>query len=335
MLFNNQQYSADATESVLDLLLRQQQHISYSCKNGHCQTCLLKALNGNIDAAAQKGLKNTVIAQGYFLACQQKATSIESACYIDDKAIFSHAKLISKHFYNSDICRLRLETTTPLYYHAGQFVNLKNSKDSTRSYSLASLPSQDSFLEFHILKRDNGKMSRWIFEQFNVGDSIEYQGAIGDCFYTDINPQSTIILIGTSTGAAPLYGIARDAIHSGHKGNIHFYHGGLNKYSLYLHDELEALQKQVKHFYYIPSTTTKTVGGGIRLGRCNEIALSELAELSDKKNTIVYVCGNPEMVAATKKKAFLAGVSLNNIYSDPFEHQDLRQKPRELKPKAL
>jgi NAD(P)H-flavin reductase len=43
----------------------------------------------------------------------------------------------------------------------------------------------------------------------------------------------------------------------------------------------------------------------------------------------IYLCGYPPMVKTAKKQAFLAGAELQNILTDPYEMQDLRQVPRD------
>lgn len=325
MKFNDTEYTAAANESVLDLLLRSGQDISFSCKSGSCQSCLLKALKGDVDADAQRGLKSTAIEQGHFMACQQPAKTIEQACYVDEHALFGPAQLIEKHFYNADICRLRLEPSCALFYHAGQFINLKNPLGVSRSYSLASVPSLDPFLELHIHRKDHGEMSNWIFESFNEGDFIELQGPIGECFYSSSAPTMDIVMIGTGTGAAPLEGIARDAIRAGHKGDVHFYHGAQSLEYLYLHEILKTREKENANFFYHPCLLEKQASGNFRQGLCNDIALSEIKA---PINTLLYLCGNPEMVRTTSKAAFLSGVSIHNIFTDPFEYKELRKSPR-------
>src|SRR4051812_16858802 len=63
------EYPVAPGESVLDCLLRHEAAVSYSCKSGVCQACLMKSAGGNIPERAQRGLKDTLQAQGYFLAC--------------------------------------------------------------------------------------------------------------------------------------------------------------------------------------------------------------------------------------------------------------------------
>jgi ferredoxin len=113
MNFNNTEYQTQPNESVLDLLLRHAKQINYSCKNGHCQSCILQVIEGNVESAALKDLKDTATKQGHFLACQQKAHLIKQATYADIQSLFSPARLIDKSFYCDDICRIQIETTTP------------------------------------------------------------------------------------------------------------------------------------------------------------------------------------------------------------------------------
>jgi len=92
MYFNQQEFNEEDNESVLDLLLRQNIDISFSCRTGLCQSCLLQADNCEPDKNAQTGLKDIAVEQQQFLACMQKASSITAAKFIDDLDLFCSAK---------------------------------------------------------------------------------------------------------------------------------------------------------------------------------------------------------------------------------------------------
>ena len=77
MRFNNQSLTTDKDETVLELLLRNNIDISYSCESGLCQSCILECHSGEIYELAQKDLKSTAITQGHFIACKQKAFKID------------------------------------------------------------------------------------------------------------------------------------------------------------------------------------------------------------------------------------------------------------------
>ena len=129
-----------------------------------------------------------------------------------------------------------------------------------------------------------------------------------------------MLLIGTGSGLAPLSGILRDALHQGHAGPIHLYHGARNLNGLYLTDEFHSLSEQHHQFVYHPCVSDpETIPpAGIEKGRASDLALKNHPEL---KGWRVYLCGNPEMVRSTQMQAYLAGASLDAIHIDPFDSQ--------------
>jgi NAD(P)H-flavin reductase/ferredoxin len=313
-------------ETVLDALLRHKKEVSYSCLSGLCQSCLLHAIKGDIIPDAQSGLKSTAINSNHFLACQQPASTIDSVADIDLNALFSHAIVVEKSWYATDVLCLKLDPVNPHYYHAGQFINIRNPQGDIRSYSIANLPATEPFIELHIQRIVNGKLSTWLFDTVNLGDIIEFQGALGHCFYVpdSNNTDNDLMLIGTGTGAAPLIGIAKDALHAKHQGEIHFYHGVRAIESLYLQKQLTNLEEEYSNFYYYPCLSGEVNGEDNSLafhymnyGRASDIALQAI---SSPSTTQLFLCGNPDMVNTTKKMALLSGILPENIYTDPFEH---------------
>ncbi|MBV1909631.1 MAG: 2Fe-2S iron-sulfur cluster binding domain-containing protein [Kangiellaceae bacterium] len=333
MKFDQKSYQPNDNESVLDCLLRHDVAINYSCKSGNCQACLVRSLVGDIDLIAQKNLKPTFVKLGYFLACQQNASRVQQAARIRTELLFIPSKLLSKEMLNRDVCQLILRLKTPFDYRAGQFVNIKNSYGVVRSYSIACTPNDNNEIELHIKRKENGLMTRWIFDELEKGDDVEIQGPIGECFYSDLDPSSQLILIGTGTGAAPLLGILKDALNNNHQGTIAFYHGGRTLEELYLHQKLSELTLRHTNLKYIPCLSerseqdTEDNSSPVKLedGYCNQIALDRM---QPNANTLLYLCGNPEMVKQTQRSAFLKGISSSNIYIDPFEYKDLRETPR-------
>ncbi|WP_455223203.1 FAD-binding oxidoreductase [Kaarinaea lacus] len=313
--FENQQYEVESGESVLKGLQRHGVSIPSSCCSGICQTCLLLAVKGEIPAEAQKGLKPTLQKQNYFLACICKPeVNIEISLPGDEVRHRMPVRVVEKEFLNADVFRLRLVCEEPFEYFPGQFIHMYHPDGLVRSYSIASIP-EDKILEFHIRHLPDGQMTTWLRNQVNIDDKLEIEGPLGDCFYLEGNEQQSLLMIGTGTGLAPLYGIIRDALRKGHQGPIHLYHGSHQLEGLYLVEELKNLTEQYSNFHYTPCISGGVASGGYAEGRANEVALKHHPDLKDWK---VYLCGHPDMVANTKRKAFLAGASLNDIYSDPY-----------------
>ena len=315
--FQDVDYSSHDQETVLECLERHGVSVPSSCRSGVCQTCLMRALEGSVPAAAQQGLKDTLRAQNYFLACVCKPrAALNVALAGADITHHMAATVLEKTPLARDIVRLRLRVAEPLDYRPGQFLNLVRADGLVRSYSLASHPALDGgVLEFHIRHLSGGQMSTWLCETLAVGDTLSVEGPLGDCYYLPGAPQRSLLLIGTGTGLAPLWGIVRDALSQGHEGPIHLYHGSYRAAGLYLVDELRELARRHANFFYTPCVDEGEAGSIHTIGRADQVALADHPQLKDWR---IYLCGHPEMVAGVKKKAFLAGASLGDIYADPF-----------------
>lgn len=327
--FKGRDYEGQDGESVLTILLSHKLNIPYSCTAGACHACLMRRTDGEVPESAQPGLKASLKQQQYFLACQFVPDEDISVSLADGEDVSAHATISQVEHLDDATCRIFLEPATPLYYHAGQYINLCRSDGLVRSYSLASVPGLDSSMEIHVRRMQNGKMSNWLHDKVKAGDHIDFQGPYGDCLYVNDAPGQDMLLIGTGTGLAPLIGIARDALNSGHQGQIYLYHGSRSLAGLYRHQQLRQLANDHTNFHYIScvSGDNEVIAEdpAIRHGRANDLAF---ADITDLKNMRVFLCGHPEMVKQSRRIAFLNGASMNQIMADPFEMQELRTAPR-------
>ena len=155
--------------------------------------------------------------------------------------LFFAATVTEKTMLSYDVVRLRLTTTKPFKYFAGQFITLWNTdKTIGRSYSLASVPTTDRQLELHIRLIKDGALSTWIHQQVIEGSTLYMQPAKGDCFY--VPTSRPLLLAGTSTGLAPLIGIVKDALEQQHAAPIHLIHGALEADGLYLNQTITGIK---------------------------------------------------------------------------------------------
>ena len=273
------------------------------------------AVDGHVPEKAQVGVKPTLAAQNYFLAC---------SCYPqeDIEVVLPNAamgklqaQVTSIEYLNADILGIRIKPSRPFEYRAGQFINLFKDEYTLRSYSLASVPELEDELFLNVRKVPNGLMSNWIFDSLKTGDTVTISEASGDCFYVPGNPEQNILLIGTGSGLAPLYGIIRDALLNGHSGKISLYHGSYNAAGFYLIEELRKLAQAHPNFSYVPCVSEGEAPEGYALGMVLDIALIDNPDLSGWR---IFLCGNPDMVRAAQQKTFFAGASMREIFADPF-----------------
>lgn len=313
--YEGQDYVLEGDETVLDCLLRHGVSVSYGCKAGACQSCLMQATDGALPSEAQRGLKDTQKFDKYFLSCLCRPHTDLEAGGIGGALKSYTTSVIGVERLNADIARLRLGLPAGFRYRAGQFINLVGPGGTLRSYSLASVPELDDFLELHIQRVPAGLVSNWVHDELKPNDTLTISAAMGQCFYVPVRHDQPLLLIGTGSGLAPLYGIARDAIHQGHSGPIHLYHGSSRANGIYYVEELHSLAERHEQLNYTPTVSRAHELPKVASGRANEKALKTFNKLDGWR---VFLCGHPEMVNSTRTSAFLAGADMQDIYADPF-----------------
>lgn len=322
LVLGDRQFELQDSESVLDCLLRNEQPIAYACRSGACQSCLCKAVKGEPGSKAQAGLKSTLQAGGYALACQWiPAGDIEVRLPGADEGAVE-ASITALDMLNAGVMRVLLRVSGSAEgfgCRPGQYLNLINAEGVSRSYSVANDVARDGVLEFHIAATQHGVFTRWLFTQAQVGDSLHLRGPAGDCFYVaDQEQQFPILLVGTGTGLAPLWGIANAALAQGHRGPVTLLQGGTAPERLYYVDELGGLQAAHANFHY-RALVLQGAGADPRIeqGDLVEQALASL-DPARLKETRVFLCGAPDFVQGLRKRIFLKGVSSAHIFCDAF-----------------
>lgn len=313
--FGEHTYSPADNESILDCLLRHGVAIPYSCRNGVCQTCLMRAVDGIPTVASQKGLKQSQASQNYFLACACYPEKDMEIVRPDAQANRHTTTVVEKAFLSDSIVRLRLARPDNFPYYAGQFLTLFKSDTVGRSYSLASVPDIHDYLEFHIRIIPEGEVSPWLANKLEIGSEITISDPLGNCIYIGNAKTQPLLLIGTGTGMAPLLGIVEQAIHNDHQYPINIYHGVRFNSDLYLDEHFKSLVKQNNNVNYYPCISDEEPQANARKGFPSDLVLEDSYDLKDYA---VYLCGNPDMVNNAKRQIFLAGASLQSIHADPF-----------------
>ncbi|NQV70350.1 MAG: 2Fe-2S iron-sulfur cluster binding domain-containing protein [Pseudohongiella sp.] len=313
--FEGNTYVCSEEETVLECLHRHDVSIASSCLNGICQSCIMQSGDGHLPEKAQSGLKDSWRSLGYFLACQCRPTDSLQVARVDSAETKFRATLTRIEPLSSTVIGVWMRPELRFDYRPGQFVNFVREGNLIRSYSIASVPALQDELEFHVALMPEGKMSGWLHDNARAGDSLDLQGPLGSCFYVPGKSEQALLLVGTGTGLAPLYGIVRDALEAGHTGPIHLLHGALEVRGLYLVDVLRQLALEHDNFTYTPCALRTAEEQAIEYGDISELTFNHHPQL---KGWRAYLCGHPDTIKPLQKKCFLAGVSMSDILVDVF-----------------
>ena len=320
VVFEGQPFEIPEDTTLLDGLLECGVEVPHGCKTGTCQSCLLKCTAGEIPAEAQQGLRESQRLNHLFLSCQCPPREGMQATHPHTAADRITATIEHLRRLTPDIMEVILQPSRECVYRAGQFIRLFNPEGISRAYSLASVSGLDAALAFHIREYPEGILSQWIHHHLSVGDQVTISDPMGECFYLPGHPSQALLMIGTGSGLAPLYGILRDALEQGHTGPIHLLHGARTAEGLYLQNELNQLMALHPQLDYQPCISDPQAPLPLQAvrGRASDIAL---ATHPDLRGWRIFLCGNPDMVRAMNIQSYLAGAALGEIHADPFDCQ--------------
>lgn len=314
-------YGLRPGESVLDGLARHGVSVPAACRAGACHACLLRAEAGDPGAGGQRGLRPSLAARGYFLACLTRPATDLAVGPSTGAAV--PARLVTRTWLGPGVLGIWVRTRRPFRFLAGQHVTLDRGDGVVRAYSIANLPREAARdgLEFHVRVYPGGAMSEWLAGA-PPGARLRIGAAAGECCYPAGTREAPLLLAGTGTGIAPLAAVARDAMAQGHTGPVVIVQGAGSPDRLYLNSrDTDALGAR------LPRRAGDRGGAAtVRWRTCVRSAgqdivtavTAELASLGDPGGVRAFLCGGPGSVAAMRRELFLAGMSLRHICADEF-----------------
>jgi len=313
--YKDKRFALIEGETVLDGLLRNGIEIPNACRSGACRSCMMGASAGPVPERAQQGLREIEKRQGMFLACLCRPEGDLELRDVDDQATVG-ARIVEVAHLSDSVVRLRLQTEGPFEYEAGQYLALRREDGLTRSYSLASLPSEPT-LELHVRRMPGGRMSTWAYDEARAGMAVSLRGPYGSCCYVGDSIEAPILMVAVGTGLAPLWGVLRQALAAGHTGPITLIQASAEPSGLYMRDELRELgeaHSQVR----VRTCVLRGGGGDIEERAVDALAVDHIKSSGAAAAHLAYVCGDAAIVQSIRRGLFLAGMSAKRIYIDAF-----------------
>ncbi|MCS5515751.1 2Fe-2S iron-sulfur cluster-binding protein [Pseudomonas qingdaonensis] len=143
---------------------------------GSCHACLVRCLAGVPGDARPDALSEGKRLEGWRLACQCRVESDLQVAVFDPVRDGAPARVVALDWLGAQVLRLRLQPDRPLRYQAGQHLVLWSAQGVARPYSLASVPGEDEWLEFHLDCRHAGAFCS-AARGLQVGDLVR----LGSC----------------------------------------------------------------------------------------------------------------------------------------------------------
>src|SRR5262245_30901662 len=295
-------------ELLLDAARSNGIDLPFDCRAGHCGTCCVRLVSG-----AMRGGEGSE--PGIVHACQG---------LIAGDAVIERAKpsgvrtvegvLTSLRRLSYEVMEVGIRTERALPYHAGQYAQLRFAGYPSRPFSithplLAMRGNADSrLIWFHIRRMEDGRVTPLLGKYIKPGHRVELTGPYGSAHFRP-KQDCRLILVGTSTGFAPIWSIAVAALRENPERRIMVIAGGRDIEALYMGPALARLARFPNVLVVPICSKPQTLTNSVKLGRPTDFLPHLLP------TDVIYACGAPAMVDSIKSIASRFGAS---CYADPF-----------------
>ncbi|GAA4872889.1 FAD-binding oxidoreductase [Actinomycetospora straminea] len=228
------------------------------------------------------------------------------------------ARVMEHRRISQDLAVVRVQTSQPVPYQAGQYVSVETPQRPRmwRSMSPANAPGPDCVLEFHVRTVPGGWVSRAIVSHARVGDVWRIGPPMGQ-MTLDPRSRSDLLMVAGGTGLAPARAIIEQLIIDGTDRKVALFVGGRTWADLY---DIEALRRSAQEnpwLSVVPVVEDDGRAHGAETGTVGEV-VARYGAWADREIT---VSGSPPMVRATVNALLDAGTPFLNIHYDPY-HTD-------------
>lgn len=302
---NGSSFPARRGEVLLDAALRNGVDLPHDCRAGHCGTCCVRLVSGQVHGG--EGSEPGVVH-----ACQCRIVGdavVEQGQPSDVRTV--EGVLSSLLPLSPEVMEVGIRTDRALPYHAGQYAQVRFSGYPSRPFSM-SLPLRASpdgrSVWFHVRRMKGGRVTSSLGKRIKPGHRVTLTGPYGAAHFRP-NLEGRLILVATNTGFAPIWSIAVAALRENPDRSMMIIVGGRSIASLYMGPALMRLAGFPNVVVVPCCSTPQTSFPAVRPGRPTDY-LPRLLE-----SDVLYACGAPGMVESIKSIAADVGAV---CYADPF-----------------
>lgn len=200
-------------------------------------------------------------------------------------------------------------------YQPGQYITIRlqipgETYVLNRQYSLSQASNHETF-RISVKREDeyqpNGKVSVYLHQQMEVGDTIEVSAPAGD-FYLDVERDTPVTLISGGVGITPMMAMYETIVTQKPTRPVAFLHSARTRKHQAFHDRLAQWNEE------IPSSTYKALYSEEGDGFITKAFLAEhIIDGSD-----IYVCGPTAFMEAVIKELYALGIPSAKIHYEFF-----------------
>ncbi len=207
----------------------------------------------------------------------------------------------------------------PFEHIAGQYINLKlaiDGKRVNRSYTIASSPTRNAYVEISVKKAQNGYGSKHLHETWHEGQLISVSAPAGKFFFAGHEAQKVVLIAG-GIGITPMMSVVRSLTDRGWTGQMYLAFSVRKKQDVVFAHELEDLQARHPNLHVLVTLTNdpEVEWSGAR-GQLTAEMLA--AFIPDVTRGPVMMCGPDPMMNGVRKMLVGMGIPDAEITQEEF-----------------
>jgi NAD(P)H-flavin reductase/hemoglobin-like flavoprotein len=228
------------------------------------------------------------------------------------------ARVVEHRRVTPDVAVIRVQTSQPVPYLAGQYVSVEIPQRPRmwRTLSPANAPGPDCVLEFHVHTVPGGWVSRAMVSHVNVGEVWRIGPPMGQ-MTLDPRSRADLLMVTGGTGLAPARALIEQIMLDGSDRKVTLFVGGRTWESLYDVDTLRRMAQDLPWLTVVPVVEDDGGPHGAETGTLGQV-VARYGAWADRR---VVVSGSPAMVRSTVAAMVEAGTPFTNIHYDP-QHTD-------------
>ncbi|MGF1754226.1 hybrid-cluster NAD(P)-dependent oxidoreductase [Vibrio makurazakiensis] len=202
-------------------------------------------------------------------------------------------------------------------YQPGQHLPIEisvNGEHVARRYTLSSSPSRPGRLAISVKRVDSGRVSNWLQDHLQVGDTLKAQSPEG-AFYLEDNPQKPLLLLSAGSGVTPMVSMLRYLADNNQIQDVVFYHQCSSEEDIPYREELELIKKQHPNLKVMLSLSQPSKEWDSLSGRLSVAHLAKIEELHHRQ---AFVCGPDGFMKNAKSMLIQLGLSPAHYHQEAF-----------------
>jgi 3-phenylpropionate/trans-cinnamate dioxygenase ferredoxin reductase subunit len=300
---NGKSFLAPGGALLLDAALKNGIDLPYDCRAGHCGTCSVRLVSGEVQGGDDSE-------PGIVRACQ---------CRVVGEAVIERGQptgvrtvdgvLTILRNASPEVMEVGIKAERALPHHAGQYAQVHFQGYPSRPFSITHPVHGDPnghTVWFHVRRVEGGRISGSLGHRITAGHRVKLSGPYGSAHFRP-NFGSRLVLVATNTGFAPIWSIAVAALREDPLRRMMIIAGGRTIESLYMGPALARLAR-FPNVLVVPVCSSSQTSAVMR-GRPTDYLPKLLP------TDVLYACGAPGMVDSVKSIAAHVGAV---CYADPF-----------------